>query len=70
MEQVLGGILLAIGLLIALASGLCMGVVFSDSHTISSDDVTLVLIIGGVPFAVGVAMAIGGFFLLQAGRRP
>jgi hypothetical protein len=69
MKQVFGGILLAIGLIIALVSGLCCLAVFGDSPHLNSEDVTLVLVIGGIPFVVGVGMAIGGWFLLRRETR-
>lgn len=71
MKEILGGILMAVGILIAGASGLCTIVTLSgavwDSETLSM--LPLVLLIGGLPFAVGAGIAYGGYALIRNARR-
>lgn len=74
MKSVFGGILLAIGLLVMGLSGLCSGVfivmMFSegsfDSETLSM--LLMPLIIGGVPFVIGLGLFVLGRVLLREGR--
>jgi len=72
MKQVLGGILLAIGILIAGASGLCSLVMLFGSGGGGiggiAEMLPLILMFGGIPFAVGVAIAFGGWALLRSAR--
>lgn len=62
MKQFFGGLLLAIGILIMTGSGLCTVVVIGMglSSGMSANDalsaLPLPLIVGGVPFAVGVGL--------------
>jgi hypothetical protein len=66
--KILGGILLAIGILIAGASGLCSLMMLSSGS--GMDDIggmlPLVLIFGGIPLAVGVAFGFAGWFLIRS----
>jgi len=62
MLKVLGGILLAIGILIALASGTCTALFLPSMR---GSDVGTVLLIGGIPFAVGLAMIAGAVAMLR-----
>lgn len=70
MKTLFGGILLAVGILIAGASGLCSAaIIFSGGfspETLSM--LPMVLAIGGIPFAVGVMFAIGGRALIKSAR--
>ena len=70
--RVLGGILLAIGILIAGLSGLCslVFVVTELTSPYSSVDrtVSYVLGIGGIPFIIGLAMVFLGRRLLNSGK--
>jgi hypothetical protein len=67
MRQLFGGILLAMGILIAGASGLCsLAVLFGGGLSQSLGMLPLVLLIGGLPFALGIAMTIGGRRLLRS----
>ena len=71
MKQVFGGILLAVGILIAGASGLCSLAILFSGGGLSSYDLSMipmVLIIGGIPFAIGVAIAFGGYALIRSAR--
>jgi hypothetical protein len=68
----LGGILMAVGILIAGASGLCSLVfLFSAAggDPISSGILPLILIIGGAPFAGGVGLAFGGWTVIRRARK-
>jgi hypothetical protein len=65
-----GGGLLAIGILIAGASGLCsMAVLFTPGEFSGLKMWPTVLLVGGIPFAVGVAIALGGLALVRRSRR-
>lgn len=68
MKKLFGGILLAIGVLIAGASGLCSAVFLIGSLG-SSDTLgmlPMVLLIGGVPFVVGLGIGLGGWALIRS----
>ncbi|HEU4969438.1 hypothetical protein [Sphingomonas sp.] len=71
MKRLFGGILLAIGILIAGASGLCT-LIFVGSSTGQPNDLgpilPLALIFGGLPFLVGIGLIIGGRALLKSAR--
>lgn len=66
MTQVLGGCLMAVGLLIAAVSGLCT-LVFGTSIN-SWDSATTVLVLGVVPFLIGVGLVYAGTRLIRSGR--
>jgi hypothetical protein len=69
MKPVLGGILLAVGILIAGGSGLCsLFVLFSPGELADLGMLPLVLLIGGVPFLIGAGIAYGGFALIRSAR--
>lgn len=67
MRTLLGGILLAVGVLIACASGLCsLAILFGDGFGPNAMGMLpLVLLFGGVPFLVGVLMVLGGLALIR-----
>jgi hypothetical protein len=70
MKTLFGGILLAIGILIAGASGLCsLAVLFGGGFGGNAGILPLVLVIGGIPFAVGAALGFGGWSLIRQARR-
>jgi hypothetical protein len=67
MKELLGGILLAIGILIAGASGLCsLAVLVGFGGGINMFPV--VALIGGVPFLLGAALALTGRRILRQVR--
>ena len=69
MKLVLGGILMAVGILIAGGSGLCsLMVLFGGGMGADFSMLPLVLLIGGIPFAVGAAIAFGGYALIRSAR--
>lgn len=69
MKQLFGGILLAIGILVAGASGLCsVAILFGSGEFTGFGMLPAVAIFGGVPFAGGVAMAFGGRSLIRQAR--
>jgi hypothetical protein len=71
MKTVLGGILLAVGVLIAGGSGLCsLLVLFSSGGMGGLTMIPAVLLFGGVPFAIGAGMAFGGHALIRSARKP
>lgn len=71
MKTVFGGILLAVGVLIAGGSGLCsLLVLFSSGGMGGLTMIPAVLLFGGVPFAIGAGMAFGGHALIRSGRKP
>ena len=70
MRQFFGGLLMAIGILIMTGSGLCTIVVIgmglssmSPGEALSA--LPLPLIVGGVPFIIGLGMFFGGRRLLR-----
>jgi hypothetical protein len=70
MKQLFGGILLAIGILIAGASGLCsLVVLFSSGEFGGAGMLAPVLLFGGIPFALGGGMAFGGYTLIKQARK-
>ncbi len=69
MKMLFGGILLAVGLLIAGASGLCsLAVLFSGGGSDWSM-LPLVGVVGGIPFAVGAGLVFAGQLLIRKARR-
>ena len=68
--KVVGGILIAIGILVAGASGLCsLMVLFSSGEMSGLGMWPLVLMFGGVPFAAGVGLIFGGRAIIRSERR-
>jgi hypothetical protein len=72
MKSLLGGILLAVGILIAGASGLCslvfLGMGVSEPSGLV-DVLPMILVVGGIPFAVGLGLFFLGRSLIRSGRR-
>ena len=70
MKKLFGGILIAVGILIAGASGLCsLAILFSGGMGPEAMSMLpMVLMIGGIPFAVGAGIAYGGYALLRSAR--
>ena len=75
MKQLLGGVLIAAGILIAGASGLCSLYMLISGDTWSSYSigeisgmVMLVLLFGGPPIALGVGLAFYGRALIRRTR--
>jgi hypothetical protein len=75
MKQLFGGILIAVGILIAGASGLCsLYMVFSsDTFRAGATGELLsmlppVLLFGGIPFAVGLGLVFGGRSVIRRAR--
>jgi hypothetical protein len=71
MKEVVGGILLAAGVLIAGGSGLCsLMVLFDQQGEFSGFQMwPAVLLFGGIPFTIGVGMVFSGRALLRSARR-
>jgi hypothetical protein len=70
MRTLVGGILLAIGILIAGASGLCT-VMFFVTTVMNGGGLgalPLVLLFGGVPFAIGSGLFFAGRSLIRSDR--
>jgi len=71
MKSLLGGLLLAVGILLAGVSGLCslaflvMGI--GDGGL--ADILPLLLVVGGLPFVIGVGLFFGGRSLLRSARQ-
>ena len=68
MKALLGGILLAVGILIAGASGLCSLAVLASSLGGGPSMIPLVAVVGGVPFILGAALALAGRRVLRQVR--
>lgn len=74
MAKLLGGIMLAIGILIAGASGLCstvfmVSMIGQSLGTLPLTALPLVLIFGGIPFVVGLGLIFGGRALIRSADR-
>ncbi len=72
MKSLFGGILLGAGILIAGASGLCSLVflVMGLSEPSGFVDVApMVLVVGGIPFAIGLGLFFLGRSLVRSARR-
>jgi len=70
MNKVFGGVLLAMGILVAGASGLCsLAVLFSSGEFAGGGMWPAVLLFGGIPFAAGAGMVYGGLRLIRESRR-
>jgi len=72
MKTVFGGILMAVGILIAGASGLCSLYVIGMGALGGGEGlgmIPLVLMIGGIPCAAGVGLILGGRALIRSERR-
>ena len=72
MKSLFGGILLAVGILVAGVSGLCSLVVFVAGLGESGglvDSLPLILLFGGVPFLIGLGLFFAGRALLRSARR-
>ncbi len=67
--KVLGGILIAVGLLMAGASGLCsLALIWEELDNLNADmmgSLVIVGIVGGIPFLMGLGMMFGGWKLLS-----
>jgi hypothetical protein len=72
MKSLLGGILLAVGILIAGASGLCslvfLGMGVSEPSGLV-DVLPMIFVVGGIPFEVGLGLFFLGRSLIRSGRR-
>lgn len=66
MRNVLGGLLIAIGFLVAGLSGLC-SLIFLVSEP---DAIGLVALVGGIPFVVGLGLFFLGRSVLRSARLP
>ena len=74
MKRLFGGLLLAAGILIGGASGLCTLVFLGTGLTDGGGDefflgiLPLILLIGGIPIAIGIGLFFGGRALLRLAR--
>ncbi|WP_404712773.1 hypothetical protein [Sphingomonas sp. MMS24-J13] len=70
MIRLLGGILLAVGMLVAGTSGLCslFFLISMIGQHGAPDGVLMVLILGGVPFAIGSGLSWIGWKLMKSNR--
>jgi len=69
MKKLLGGIFMAIGILIAGASGLCSLVFLFSMGSGEFSSASLVLVFGGVPFIIGLALILTGKAILESAKR-
>jgi len=68
--KIVGGILIAIGILIAGASGLCsLSVLLGSGEFAGSEMWPTVLVVGGIPFAIGAGVAYAGYALIRSERK-
>jgi len=64
MEKVFGALLLAAGILIAGTSGMCMLAIVGEPGSLDLASIGIVLLIGGVPFGIGVGLGYLGYRLV------
>ena len=71
MKSLFGGLLLAVGILVAGVSGLCSLAFFvmglGDGGL--SGILPMILVVGGLPFAIGLGLFFGGRSLLRSARQ-
>ncbi|WP_028970075.1 hypothetical protein [Sphingomonas sp. URHD0057] len=67
MKELFGGCLLAVGILVAGATGLCMSMFFSGPNGWKSLAQAFNFL--GVPFLIGIGMVVGGAALIRSGRQ-
>ena len=69
MKKLFGGILIAVGILVAGGCGLCsLAILFGSGEMTGVDMWPVVLVVGGIPMAIGVLIAFGGRALLRSAR--
>lgn len=70
--KLLGGILLGIGILIAGLSGLCSLVMVlgeaTSSHSNLGEMISIVMMVGGIPFVIGIGLIFLGRRLIKLGN--
>ena len=72
MERVAGGILMAIGILVAGLSGLCTVLMFVESpspENFSAESLGIVAIFGGIPLGFGILFIWLGRYLIRNSRK-
>ena len=69
MDRFLGWIMIAIGALVMLLSGLCSAAVMGPTG-FRNGAWMMVLIFGGVPFGIGLMIFLAGIAVQAAGRKP
>ena len=67
MKEALAGCLIAVGILVAGATGLCMSMFFSGADRWRS--LAGAFNVLGVPFLVGIGMIVAGVVLIWSGHR-
>ena len=67
MKELLGGCLLAVGILVAGATGLCMSMFYGGPN--SWKNFTQAFNFLGIPFLVGIGLIVAGGALIRSGRR-
>ena len=71
MKSLLGGLLLAVGILVAGVSGLCSLAFFvmalGDGGL--GEILPMILVVGGLPFVIGLGLFFGGRSLLRSARQ-
>jgi hypothetical protein len=69
MRQLFGGCLLAVGILIAGVSGLCsIGLLMNGIVVDPLGVLGAILFYGGIPFAIGLGLAIAGRRIIRSAR--
>jgi hypothetical protein len=69
MQKVIGGIIMAVGILVAGLTGLCTLMMFLEAPLTRSDfnfeGIMIVAIFAGIPLAIGVGMIFLGRYLIR-----
>lgn len=66
MKELIGGCLLAVGILVAGATGLCMAIFFGEPNSWRSFVEAFNYL--GVPFLIGIGLIVGGSALIRSAR--
>jgi hypothetical protein len=69
MMRFFGGLLLAVGILIAGGSGICsLAVLFDSGEYGGMEMLSAVAIFGGIPFVIGAGIGVAGWAMLKKAR--
>jgi hypothetical protein len=68
LQQVFGAFLIAVGVLIAGTSGMCMLTLVDDVGPLDLELIVIVLLVGGTPFGMGVGLVYLGYRIIKPRR--
>jgi hypothetical protein len=69
MQKVIGAVMMAVGILITGATGLCVGLVFTEggvtSNDFSPENIGIVAVFAGIPLIFGITFIFLGRYLIR-----